>query len=100
MFQGQLLPNSSRASGISCSGQFQLCRILRIRPLAPIMYLFVALARFLDPNGTVRRRINLQMENIEPVVMPDNVMSHFVLDALSDVDVGHDHPFAPHKGLA
>ena len=59
VFQRPLLPNSSRAGGISCSGRLQLCRILRLRHLAPVVHLFVALARFLDPHGTVRGRIYL-----------------------------------------
>jgi hypothetical protein len=59
VFEGQLLPNSSRASGISCSGRLQLCRTLRLRRLVPIIHLFVALARLLDPHGTVRSWIDL-----------------------------------------
>src|ERR1700683_1870015 len=40
------------------------------------------------------------MKDIEPVVMPDDIMCHFVLDATGDVDFRHHHTLAPHQRIA
>src|SRR5271154_2324246 len=75
-------------------------RIFRFRHLTPLIYFFVARTRFLDPYWTVRSGINFQVKDVESVVMPNDVMDHFVLDTLSDIDIGHHHALTPHKWIA
>src|SRR5271155_4583721 len=60
----------------------------------PVRYLFIAPRNLLDRNWLIRGGVNFQMKNVEPIVVPDDVVHHLQLDALGNIDVGHDHAFA------
>jgi hypothetical protein len=34
------------------------------------------------------------VKNVKPIAVADNVVGHFVLDTVSNIDLGHNHAFA------